>query len=113
MTYGGLNVGVSRGTGNEWNISLPSNTLEWKDAPEGKHSADVILVIASFNAKNKMLTHTMVETTAQSGADMPQRSPANAVFRVPFDVPDGTVRLRVVARDSTSGRLGTADVNKP
>jgi hypothetical protein len=33
--------------------------------------------------------------------------------RCHFDIPPGTVRLCVIERDATSGRIGTADVDNP
>jgi VWFA-related protein len=114
MSYSGMKISATRGTSNVWNISLPPGTLAWKDEADGTHHvAQITVMVASFNAKGKALSHITHEFTSRTGSEPPRLNDPDKVFQVPFDVPPGTVRLRVIVRDATSGRIGTADVDKP
>jgi len=112
LTYTGLPFTVSRvpRQANAFVAHLDSHALTWRDLPGGGSQAEVTLAAASFGKQNKMLAHTVQERTAQwhaarSGAALP----AITDFTFTAAIPPGAVRVRIVARDAASGKIGTVD----
>ena len=106
LVYTGLKVTAHR-------LPAPPNTfaveVEAKDLsipPQGDAQAEITLMIASFNRQNKMIAHQIQETTAAIGAT-PAQSPE---FRIQAAIPAEAARVRVIARDTVSGKMGTADL---
>ena len=112
MTYTGLAVTVSRiaGQADAFAVHVESRALTWRDLPAGGSQAEITLALASFGKQNKMLAHTVEERTAQWHAEQPGAAlPATADFTITAAIPAGAVRVRIVARDAASGKMGTVD----
>jgi hypothetical protein len=56
-----------------------------------------------------MIAHQIQETTAPIQSDAP--SAQRAEFRIQAAIPADAARVRVVARDAVSGKMGTADLS--
>jgi len=112
MTYTGLPITVSRvaGRADEFVVHVESHALTWRDLPGGNSQAEITLAAASFGKQNKMLAHIVEERTGQWRAEKPGvQLPATADFTFTAAVPAGAVRVRIVARDAASGKMGTVD----
>jgi hypothetical protein len=65
-------------------------------------------MVASFNRDNKMIAHQIQEMQARQ---KPGTEPASTTeFRIPVTIPGGTTRVRVIVRDTVTGKMGTADL---
>jgi len=85
--------------------------LTWKPKPDGSAAASVYVMAVSLNGKNQMLGHTLrgMKANARPGADLTDANrTADFIFTAPPAPKAAT--LRIIVRDSTSGRMGSVDL---
>jgi VWFA-related protein len=92
-------------------VTLDAAGLHWEDLPEEKHRCEISLVAAAFSAKGDVVSHAAQEFEIV----IDQKKFATVmkdgmVMNLSMRVPGNAVRMRVVARDSTNGNMGTADL---
>jgi VWFA-related protein len=93
-------------------ISANGGALSYETDAAGDRHANVYLVISSFASNGKMLSS--FQTKAVSSIKKEQ-APGNmvqsvqAIFHVEVPLPAKADRIRIVMRDASSGRTGTAD----
>ncbi|MGA1983341.1 MAG: VWA domain-containing protein [Acidobacteriaceae bacterium] len=111
LVYTGLQVTAHRleDPPNTFAVDVDAKDLSVQRQPEGDSQAEITLMIASFNRQNKMIAHQIQETTARIKSD--ETSAQRAEFRIQTSIPVEAARVRVVARDAASGKMGTADLN--
>jgi hypothetical protein len=107
ISYNGLGVKAVKAGDGTYKITVDDAGLTWMPNAAGVESAEATLVAGWYDAKNKLIGHVAREETSPRGD-----AHAGAVFSLPIVVPAGTVRLRIMARDAVSGRLGTVDIKK-
>jgi VWFA-related protein len=111
LVYTGLQVMAHRvtDTPDTFAVDVNAKDLSVREQAEGSLEAEVTLMIASFDRQNKMIAHRIQEMTARvvSGAASTQ----SAEFRIQAEIPAGATRVRVIARDAVSGKMGTADLD--
>jgi hypothetical protein len=111
LVYTGLQVTAHRlaDSPNTIAVDVDARGLSVQPQAEDDAQAEITLMVASFNRQNKMVAHQIQETTAriQSGAIASQ----SAEFRIQAAIPADATRVRVVARDAVSGKMGTADLD--
>ncbi len=89
-------------------VTVDARGLDFSLLPDGGSKAEVTVLVAGFDRKNRMIGHTIQEMTAHVP---PGDSAAQAAtFQLPVEIMPHTTRLRVVVRDAVSGRMGTADI---
>lgn len=90
-------------------VNVDAKGLTFSDEPDGSAQAEVTVMVASFNHQNKMIAHSIQEMTAhvKPGVMISQ----TATFRVQAQIPSSADRVRLVVRDTVSGKLGTFDFN--
>ena len=114
MTYDGVRVNLTKDAADpaSFLIGIEANSLSWKAATDTEpRSADVILLVSTFDKKGKELKrvgkiiHAKAPTTvAPSG-----RLERPMTLRYTLDADPKAVRVRFVVRVSASGRIGTVD----
>jgi VWFA-related protein len=112
VVYTGLGIKAERGADTNYKISVDSKTLNWVDQPNGDRTSEVTIIMAAFNKQNKIIAHVGQEMTAHIAADkIAEAIDKRVSFTVPFQFPANTTRLRVIVRDASNGKIGTADLD--
>ena len=108
LVYTGLQVTAHRVADppNTFAVEVDAKDLSLQRQSQGDAQAEITLMIASFSRENKMIAHQIQETTARIRSDGER-----AEFRIQAAIPADTARVRVVARDAMSGKMGTADLS--
>jgi VWFA-related protein len=107
LVYTGLEVKAHRmaASADTFAVEVDAKNLSVQQG-DAAAQAEITLMVASFNRQNKMIAHQIQETTARVGAG---GEPAE--FHIQAAIPADATRVRVVARDTVSGKLGTADLD--
>jgi VWFA-related protein len=108
----GLAVSVSpTSTPNIFIVHVPSSSLHWTTHDDGTSTASVYILSAAFNAKKKMLAHTVhpMTATARPGTDLSDPSRVADFLFTADPAPKASI-LRFVVRDSSTGRMGSFDL---
>ncbi len=116
LAYDGLAVQATRiaGDATGFMLSIGQRGLTYKDSPDGKRSAELVIETVSFGAKDKFLARTLDGVTIHDATAEGQAAATDAAkVKATAKIPPGTVRLRFVVRDSGSGHIGTADLPVP
>lgn len=111
LAYTGLPLTVTRvaGKADAFVVHIDAHALVWRDMPNGGSQAEVTLAVAGFSKQNKILAHAVEERTARARLADGSGSPATIDFTITEKFPADAVRVRFVARDAASGKVGTAD----
>jgi VWFA-related protein len=107
ISYNGLNVKAIKAEGGTYRITVDDAGLTWAPNASGVDTAEATLAAGWYDAKNKLLGHVAREETSPRGEGR-----AGGVFSLPIALPAGVVRLRILARDAVTGRMGTVDITK-
>jgi len=107
ISYNGLNVRAEKAEAGTYRITVDDAGLTWRPNATGVETAEATLAAGWYDAKNKLLGHVAREETSPRGD-----SRAGGMFTLPIVVPTGAVRLRILARDAVTGRMGTVDITK-
>jgi VWFA-related protein len=110
MIYNGLNMSLERGEGDIVKLFITANSLQWADAAGGKTVAEITVLDVFFTDKGKVVSHGSDELVAAVQGQI-KDSDQKALFQLHVPPAPGANRLRVVARDARSGKIGTADLN--
>jgi VWFA-related protein len=107
LSYTGLDVKAHRLAGAPDNFAVDVNAkdLTIQQDGDGSSRAEVTLMVASFDQKGKMVAHQIEETAQRAGGPAIE-------FRIEAAIPAGAVRVRIVARDAVSGKMGTVDLEQ-
>jgi VWFA-related protein len=112
MVYTGVKLRAVQGSPGRFSIAVADSSLTWNSAAGDLAEAKISIIAVCFSAKGKVLSHATEEKTLQTKSPNATAA-AEELFTLPVALAPGTVRLRLVVRDSVSGRLGTADLNIP
>lgn len=92
-------------------VDIDAHGLNWQNTPDDKHRAEITVVAAGFSAKGVVLAHNVKELeVVVDEKKYSQLLKSGMVMNLELPVPPTVVRMRVVARDSTNGNIGTADL---
>ena len=109
LSYNGLDVRAVH-NGGEYTIAVKASGLDWRNMA-GVDRAEVTIIAAWYDAKNKLLGHAGKETTADQPAADGSGHEGDVSFSLPLPaLPGGATRLRLVVRDASSGKMGTVDL---
>jgi VWFA-related protein len=105
LPYTGLGVKAHRlaGDPNGFAVDVDAKDLTIQRQGNGDARGEITLMVASFDPKNKMIAHQIQETAQQATGSVVE-------FRISAAIPAEAVRVRIVARDTVSGKMGTADL---
>lgn len=92
-------------------MHIGTDGLQWQLPGDGKHRCEVTVVAAGFSSTGKVVAHTLKELeVVVDDRKYIQLAKNGMVMNLVVELPPTVVRMRVVARDSTNGRIGTADL---
>lgn len=92
-------------------VSIDANQLHWNVPEDGKRRCEITLVTAGFSARGRVVSHAVKEFQISVDQDKyVELTKDGMVMNLAMALPPTAVRMRVVARDSTNGNLGTADL---
>jgi hypothetical protein len=92
-------------------MQIDTKGLQWELPGDGKHRCEVSVVAAGFSAKGGVVAHTLKELEVNvDDRKYIELIKSGMVMNLVVELPPTVVRMRVVARDSTNGNLGTADL---
>jgi hypothetical protein len=90
---------------------LDATRLQWLRLPDQKQRCDVTVVAAGFSSKGQVVANRVKQLeVVVDEKKYAQVLTTGMVIFLAIEVPPTTVRMRVVARDSTNGNIGTADL---
>jgi hypothetical protein len=90
-------------------LNITAGSLQWADTDSGMSVSEITVLDVLFTSKGKVLSHGADELYAavQGRIRNPDQRAAFAIHVPPVS---GASRLRVVARDVRSGKIGTAEM---
>jgi len=109
LSYNALTVTAEKSESGDYAVSIAANGLEWRDDLKG-HVAELSMMAVCFSAKDKPLFKASSEHTANTSGDV-SRVSGELRYKLPLNVPAGTIRIRFVVRDLASGKMGSYDLN--
>jgi VWFA-related protein len=111
MVYNGLKVRAGRFSPGRYTLAVADSSLSWQPTPGESTQAAVSVVAVCFSSSGKVLSHITEEKGFMRKAATPVQT--EEIFTLPVDLPPMTARLRFVLRDTSSGHLGTVDLDHP
>jgi VWFA-related protein len=106
ISYNGLAVTAEKSAGGMYTVKVGEQGIGWSDpGPDGSQHEEATVAVAWYDARGKVLGHVARELTCPRGT-----TGAGATFQLPVTVSGNPVRLRVVVRDATNGKMGTVDL---
>ena len=92
-------------------VNIDANQLHWETPENGKRRCEITVVTAGFSPKGVVVAHALKElevvVNEKKYAELTKKG---MVMNLAMALPPAAVRMRVVARDSTNGNMGTADL---
>jgi VWFA-related protein len=92
-------------------VDIDANQLHWETPANGKRRCEITVVTAGFSSKGTVVAHALKELEVvvdeKKYVDLTKKG---MVMNLAMALPSNAVRMRVVARDSTNGNMGTADL---
>jgi hypothetical protein len=92
-------------------MQLDTGGLQWQLPGGGEHRCEITVVAAGFSSTGRVVAHTLKELeVVVDDRKYLQLTKKGMVMNLVVELPPTVVRMRVVARDSTNGNIGTADL---
>ena len=92
-------------------VDIDANRLHWEARDTGKRRCEITVVTAGFSPNGKVAAHAVDELeVVVSEKKYTELKKRGMVVKLAMELPPSAVRMRVVARDSTNGNMGTADL---
>ncbi len=112
MPYIGLYVhAMPTNDHSHMHVILRSSQLSWATSANtsSSRSTELVVVIATFDAKHHILSHHAYRVLGHLPTDGPGSAFANFIF--PLSIPAHSQELRVVVRDMGNGQVGSDDLS--
>jgi len=115
LLFTALHIRVEPIGGDQYTVHVAAPGLTWSsETSDGQHVAHAEVLGASLSAKNQVLEHTLHTMTATAKPDANVHSPSlPADFTISLTRPKGTVRMRFIVRDTSTGSMGSFDLRLP
>jgi len=92
-------------------VDIDANELNWETPETGKRRCEITVVTAGFSPKGQVVAHRVKELeVVVDDKKYGELTKKGMVMNLAMVLPPTAVRMRVVARDSTNGNMGTADL---
>jgi VWFA-related protein len=92
-------------------VAIDANGLHWETPETGKRRCEITVVTAGFSTNGRVVGHAVKEfEVVVDEKKYAALTKKGMVMSLTMDLPPSAVRMRVVARDSTNGNMGTADL---
>ncbi|HEY5331241.1 MAG TPA: VWA domain-containing protein [Acidobacteriaceae bacterium] len=109
LVYTGLHVTAAKER-DGYRVFVEAGELQWTPQANGSRLAEVSIVGAAFNGKDKVLRQDAEEFKERiQDTDQPNGKQVN--FRFAMPVPTGASRVRFVVRDAITGKIGSVDLH--
>jgi VWFA-related protein len=109
LVYTGLRVTAAK-EGDGYRVLVEAGDLQWTPQDNGSRLAEVSIMGAAFNSKDKVLRQDAEEFKERiQDSDQPNGKQVN--FRFAMPAPSGASRVRFVVRDAVTGKIGSVDLN--
>lgn len=115
MSFTGIGILAASSQSNpaEYIIRINTNDLQWESQSEGGPAAHLLLVAVGLDKKNKPVSKNAKEITARLDPGIPVTSIPFAVVKIDLPRAAGASKVRIIVRDSSTGKLGSADMQSP
>jgi VWFA-related protein len=110
IPYTDLHVAADRRSAADFTLHASARDLTWRDLPDGRRHADVVLMAACFSPRGKLLAKNIATLGSNTDATLASIGIASAALPMHLVAPVGTARIRFVVVDMGSTRIGTVDV---
>jgi VWFA-related protein len=110
IAYTDLHLTAERDGRGNFTLHATARDLTWHDLPNGRRHADVVLLAACLSPHGKLLARSFATLGSNTEASLASIAISSAALPMHVAAPPGTARIRFVARDLTSGRVGTVDI---
>jgi hypothetical protein len=92
-------------------VDIDANRLHWEDRETGKRRCEITVVTAGFSPDGKVVGHAVKELeVVVDEKKHTELKKKGMIVNLAMELPPTAVRMRVVARDSINGNMGTADL---
>lgn len=92
-------------------VNIDANQLHWEIPQSGKRRCEITVMTAGFSPRGEVVAHAVKELEiAVDEKKQTQLLAKGMVMNLAMPLPPTAVRMRIVARDSTNGNMGTADL---
>jgi VWFA-related protein len=92
-------------------VDMDANELHWEVPEAGKRRCEITVVTAGFSPKGGVVADVVKEfEIIVDNKKYVELTKKGMVMNLAMALPPTAVRMRVVARDSTNGNMGTADL---
>lgn len=109
LPYTDLHVSVDRQKPGEYTLHAAAPDIAWREMPDGRRHADLVLLAVCLSDRGKMLSKTFATLGSNTAATIAEMANVKTALPMQVTAPAGTSRIRFVVRDMGSGRVGTAD----
>jgi VWFA-related protein len=110
MVYDGVPFRIVRdaNASDTFRIVLPSTAIPWQSTEQGKVSADITVLVESFDRKGKLLSRIANSYNQEIAANAAGTAPAAGSINLPAIIPTAApaARIRFVVRSNANGKLG-------
>jgi VWFA-related protein len=110
LVYTDLHLTAERAGHDAFTVHATAKDLTWRDLPDGRRHADIILMAACLASNGKLLSRSFATLGSSTDASLAGIAISTAALPMKVAAPPGTARIRFVVRDLYAGRVGTADV---
>jgi VWFA-related protein len=108
LHYNGITVRAEK-TASGYTLSIARSQLKWVEQSAGSRIAEMTLIIAFYNDRDKLLQSRAIELKQTMNPPPGARISPEVKLALPLAPPPTTERVRFVVRDAGSGVMGTAD----
>jgi hypothetical protein len=92
-------------------VDIDPAGLHWQNHEAQKRSCEVTVVSAGFSSNGRVVAYSVKQLqVVVDEKKYTQLTRRGMVMNLAMQLPPDAVRMRVVARDSTNGNIGTADL---
>jgi hypothetical protein len=92
-------------------VDIDANELNWETPVTGKRRCEITVVTAGFSPKGQVVANSVKKIkVVVDDKKYRELTKKGMVMNLAMALPPAAVRMRVVARDSTNGNMGTADL---
>lgn len=105
-----LHLTAERSGLSDFTLHATARDLTWRDLPDGRRHADVVMMAACISARGKLLSRNFATLGSNTEASLAAIGLSSAALPMHVNAPAGTARIRFVVRDMVSGRTGATDL---
>ena len=110
IAYTDLHLTAERGSRGNFTLHATARDLTWHDLSDGRRHADIVLLAACLSPRGRLLARSFATLGSNTEASLASIAISSAALPMHVAAPPGTARIRFVARDLTSGSVGTVDI---